>query len=256
MPSIITLTTDFGVQDSFVAAMKGVLLTQCPNVTLIDVTHEIASGDIRTGALRLAAVTPYFPPATVHLAVVDPGVGSARRALAVESSGQYFVGPDNGLLSLATKPVGRAIEVTNRGLWLPHLSQTFHGRDIFAPAAAHLAAGRPFDDLGEEISNLVELNLPPVEREPGRLRGAVIDIDRFGNLATNIRRDDVGAADIKEVEAGGRRIRGISAWYDPGQALVAVFNGEGWLEIAAPGRSAAAEIGIGVDSPIIVVLVK
>ncbi|HEY3117369.1 MAG TPA: SAM-dependent chlorinase/fluorinase, partial [Chloroflexota bacterium] len=110
MPSIITLTTDFGVQDSFVAAMKGVLLTRCPDAFLVDVTHEVPPGDIRNGALRLAAMAPYFPPATVHLAVVDPGVGSARRALAVESSGQYFVGPDNGLLSLATKPVGRAIE--------------------------------------------------------------------------------------------------------------------------------------------------
>lgn len=254
MSPIITLTTDFGLRDSFVAAMKGVLLTRCPDVCLVDVTHEIPPGDVRTGALRLATAAPYFPPGTVHLAVVDPGVGSTRRALALESSGQFFVGPDNGLLSLAARPVTRAVELTNRGIWLSRVSQTFHGRDIFAPAAACLAASRRLDDLGEAVDDLVELDLPQVARDGRQVRGVVIDIDRFGNLATNIRERDLGEAEIDEVVVDGHRIYGLSTWYDPDQALVAVFNGEGWLEIAVPGRGAAAELGLGLGAPVTVVL--
>jgi S-adenosylmethionine hydrolase len=251
--AVITLTTDFGLYDSFVGAMKGVILSRCPGTQIVDLCHEVPPQQIRIGALRLAAAARYFPAATVHVAVVDPGVGSERRALAIEVGGQFFVGPDNGVLTLAAEPgtAGfRAVSIENTALLLTPISQTFHGRDVFAPAAAFLARGGPLQDLGPQVRSIVELRLPTVYRESTRLMGTVIDVDRFGNLITNVRQADVAAQAVEAVGIAGERIAPLSHWYDPGRKLVALFNSDGWLEVAAPAGSAAQVVGVGLDASV------
>ncbi len=253
MAAIVTLTTDFGLRDSFVGTMKGVILTRCPGAQLVDITHEVPPQAVRTGALRLAAAAPYFPAGTVHLAVVDPGVGSSRRAIAIEAEGYRYVGPDNGLLTFAAPRSAsgwRAVEITSREHMLPRVSQTFHGRDVFAPAAAHLAGGGALGDLGPSISSIVELHLEPAVRDGERLTGAVLDVDRFGNLVTSVRAHQLASGDVERVCIGGATIAGLSRWYDPSRELVAVIDSDGWLEVAAPGGSAAERLGVGLDAPV------
>ena len=253
MTAIVTLTTDFGVQDSFVGTMKGVILSRCPEAQVVDITHDVPPQQVRTGALRLAAAAPYFPPDTVHVAVVDPGVGGDRRAIAIEVEGFRFVGPDNGVLTFAaprTLPGWRGVEITNREHMLPRVSQTFHGRDVFAPAAAHLACGGSLYDLGPPIQKLVELRLEPATRDGARIAGAVLDVDRFGNLITNVRASQIASAEIERVCVGGASITELSRTYDPSHDLVALIDSDGWLEIAAPGSSASARLGVGIDAPI------
>ena len=253
MAAIVTLTTDFGAQDAFVGTMKGVILSRCPAAQLVDLTHEIPPQAIRTGALRLASAAPYFPAGTVHLVVVDPGVGGPRRPIAIEAGDQRFVGPDNGVLSLAapsTRPGWRTVELTSQEHRLSPVSNTFHGRDIFAPAAAHLAGGGTLDDLGPRISSIVELALPLPERTGSLVRGVVLDIDRFGNLITNIHSADLMDADIERICVGPLRVDGLSAAYDPGRAAVAVVDSDDRLEIAVPGGDAAGQHGIRLDDPV------
>ncbi len=253
MVAIVTLTTDFGVRDSFVGAMKGVILSRCPGTQLVDITHEVPPQHVRTGALRLAAAAPYFPAGTVHLAVVDPGVGSARRAIAIEADGHRFVGPDNGVLTFAAPRSAsgwRAVEIARREHMLPRVSQTFHGRDVFAPVAAHLANGGALDDLGPPIPAVVELHLEPATRDGQRLTGTVLDIDRFGNLITTVRASQLANAEVERVCVGNAAIAELSRWYDPSRELVALIDSDGWLEIAAPGGSAAERLGVGLDAPI------
>ncbi|MBI3108110.1 MAG: SAM-dependent chlorinase/fluorinase, partial [Candidatus Rokubacteria bacterium] len=187
MPPIVTLTTDFGLRDPFVGVMKGVILGICPEAHLVDLTHDIDPQDILGAQLALESSVPFFPVGTVHLAVVDPGVGSARRALAVQSAGQCFVGPDNGLLSFAFKTTGwTAVSLTAEHYRRPHVSQTFHGRDVFAPAAAHLARGVRLEHFGSPVLDPVRLDLPAAREEGGALVGEVIAEDRFGNLITSL----------------------------------------------------------------------
>lgn len=249
----MTLTTDFGLADSYVGAMKGVLLSECPGLQIIDITHEVPAQNVRAGAMRLAAAAPYFPDRTVHLAVVDPGVGSKRRAIAVGARGQSFVGPDNGLLALAA-PRGvrdwHAIELTRPDVWLENASSTFQGRDLLAPVAARLACGQPLAVLGTLIDSITALEIPRPTREAEGLTATVIDVDRFGNLITNVRRDDLGEARIVELVVGGTRITGLSSWYDPACSLVTLFNSEGWLEVAAPLASAAERLGRGPQAEV------
>lgn len=252
MLPIVTLTTDFGLHDSFVGAMKGVLLSRCPGAQLVDICHDVPPQHVRIGALRLAAAARYFPPGTVHLAVVDPGVGGPRRPIAIGAGGQCFVGPDNGLLSLAaprTAPDWQAVELTNRSHWLPAPSNTFHGRDVFAPVAAFLASGGRLEDVGDAIESLHELTLPPPRRSGRTLAGIVLDVDRFGNLITNIREPDLrdGPAAI---EVGGLTVLAMARSYDPRYPLVGVVNSEGWLEIAAPGGNAAGLLDVDLDAPV------
>lgn len=256
MTPIVTLTTDFGLRDSYVGAMKGVILSRCPGAQIVDLTHEVPPQQIRIGALRLASAAAYFPPGTVHLAVVDPGVGSQRRAIAIEADGHRFVGPDNGVLTLAAPPARagwRAAEITNRAYMLPVVSQTFHGRDVFAPAAAHLASGGALEDLGPPLLDPVELHLPAPVRRGRRLRGVILDVDRFGNLVTNIRGEQLNDGEVERVCVGGAVILGLSHWYDPSRELVAIVGSDGRLEIAAPGGSAAARLGLGPDAPVEIV---
>ena len=184
--AVITLLTDFGTRDYYVAAMRGVLLTQAPSAVLVDVTHDIDPGDVAGGAFVLAAAAPRFPPDTVHCAVVDPGVGGERRLLAARASTAWLVGPDNGLLAPLLDGDAEIRSVNRPDLYLGGPGQTFHGRDRFAPIAAYLAAGGSLGELGPAIDDPVRLDLPPPRRRDGLLEGRVAHIDRFGNLVTDL----------------------------------------------------------------------
>ncbi len=190
---IITLTTDFGLADHYVGTVKGVILSRCPNAQIIDISHEIEAFSLYTGAYAIDQAAPFFPPGAIHVAVIDPGVGTARKPLLAEALGQYFVAPDNGVLSLILARDSHACirEITNRNLWLERPSATFHGRDVFAPVAAALAAGdaRP-SDVGP-ILDQIEL-LPGLEAQqigPATWQGKVLSVDRFGNIITNFKAD-------------------------------------------------------------------
>jgi S-adenosylmethionine hydrolase len=240
--------------------MKGVIATRAPRVPIVDVAHGIPPQQILAGALVLRAAAPYFPNGTVHVAVVDPGVGTERRALCVETEDAYLVGPDNGVLSLAApaERVRRIVELTNDRFFLSPRSRTFDGRDVFAPVAAALATGTPIVTLGDERTGLVRIEVPVPKRDGATIRGQVIYVDGFGNLATNIDEKDLPGA-IARIEVGGRSFTGpatASATYAaviPG-TVVAVVNSWGVLEIAVRNGDARAELGLDVGAPVTVVL--
>lgn len=249
---IVTLLTDFGTADPFVAAMKGVILSRAPAATLVDVTHEVPPQDVVTAALHLLATYPLFPPGTVHLAVVDPGVGSARRPLLVEAGGQRFVGPDNGLFGpvLDREPGWRALHLDQPRFFRHPLSATFHGRDLFAPVAAALASGTPAGELGSEIRDPVRWDLPSNTRGPGGVvRGSVLHVDRFGNCVTSLSRRDVdpGALDPGfRLRAGRRDVRALRRFYAdgaPGEPFV-IWGSSDLLEISVDRASASALLGV------------
>ncbi len=221
MPSFITFLTDFGLQDDFVGTCHGVMKRIAPEAEIIDITHGIRPGRILQGALVLANTLPYMP-AGVHLAVVDPGVGGARRALALrDAEGRAYVGPDNGLLVPAADRFGgivEAHELANPAYALGPVSRTFHGRDLFSPAAAHLALGVPLDELGPPVDPdaLVRLDLPEPEVGPSRIRATVLGVDRFGNVALNLTREQLEQASIVpgtrvELSARGERYFAVAA---------------------------------------------
>lgn len=258
---IITLLTDFGLEDSYVAEMKGVILSLAPEATLVDVTHLVPPQDITRAAFVLASTFQRFPDGTVHLAVIDPDVGTERRPMAAEAAGHLFVAPDNGLLSLALEKAGgaRAVHLTEPRFWLPDVSSTFHGRDIFAPVAAHLARGKLLETLGIPISSWTTL---PIERPnplgDGGIRGKVIAIDHFGNIITNIRESDLpqdAQESQVEVHLVGREIRGLARTYgdSPEGDLVALVGSSGYLEIAVVNGNAGTELGeIGPEAEVTV----
>lgn len=249
----LTLLTDFGTQDAYVAIMKGVIKTIAPTVSLIDITHDIPAQDLMSARFQWMSAYPYFPPGTIHLAVVDPGVGSHRRAIALQLPSGYLVAPDNGIISgifhLET-PIA-AVELNHPDYWLqPNPSQTFHGRDIFAPAAAHLANGVPLQQLGCPIDwhTLVQLPLPTVEPiQTNQWQGCIQAIDHFGNLITNLQGDLIGGH-CWSVCLGEHRIPGQSTYATvPHQAAVGLVGSENWIEIAIRNGNAqtrfAAQIG-------------
>lgn len=186
MGSVLTFLTDFGTTDYYVAAVKGTVLRLAPGSQIVDVSHEVPAGDVATGAFLLAAATPWFPDGTVHLAVVDPGVGSGRRILVARTESSWLVLPDNGLLTLLRDSIRSIRSVENAGVFLPGPGQTFHGRDRFAPVAARLLRGEPAERLGPEIDDPVLLPMERPRREPGCLSGKVVHVDRYGNLVTDI----------------------------------------------------------------------
>lgn len=190
---IITLTTDFGLQDPYVSEMKAVILTICPNAKIIDITHNVSKFNIRMGAFIIASASQYFPKGTVHVAVVDPGVGSKRRPILIETQKSFFIGPDNGLLVLAAQNQGiqRIFEITNPNLMLKKVSSTFHGRDIFAPAAAHLINGVKPTNFGPQINELEKASFVEARKTGNLLIGEVLHIDDFGNIITNIDTKDL-----------------------------------------------------------------
>ena len=251
MRPVIALLTDFGTQDHYAGTMKGVILGICPDVTLVDITHDIPPHDVMAGALELAACYKYFPAGTIFVAVVDPGVGSARRGVAADTGDYRFVAPDNGVLTqvLRETPARKIVELTERRYARPTVSRTFEGRDRFAPAAAWLAKGTQFPALGRPVSDIHRVEIPAPEIDGEVVRGIILRVDRFGNLVTNIDRKTVerlGQGGGITIEAGGKRIERLVATYAelPGDGVGALFGSTDHLELAAPSASAAERLGL------------
>ncbi len=267
MERIITLTTDFGLRDPYQGALKGAILNVNPRANMVEITHLVNHGDVREGAYILSGSALFYPETTVHLAVVDPGVGTQRRPIMIETERYFFVGPDNGLFSLVAERDGikRVIELTNKEYFRPEVSETFHGRDIFAPVAAHLTLGVPPESFGPVISDIQGPDTPGtvdnVERldiqgpaiEGGTLFGRIVHVDNFGNLITNIAEEDLmeyithnGPGRVEAVVME-RVVSGLSSTYGSveGGAPVALIGSSGYLEIALNRGSAAVEFGAG-----------
>jgi S-adenosylmethionine hydrolase len=255
---IISLTSDFGLKDPYVAEMKATILGICPSAMLIDITHEVEKFNIREGAYALASVAPYFPAGTIHLAVVDPGVGTKRRSLIVQTKSGFFLGPDNGLLVLAAEAqeIERMYEITSRRLMLTHVSNTFHGRDIFAPAAAHLANGVPSEEFGPEVTEVVKPEFTIVKRDKSRVTGEVLHVDGFGNIITNIHEKDLHEfrQSILEVELPNykleMKLRAAYAEAKP-QEYLALIGSHNYLEIAVNQGNAAMKLQVEAGDKII-----
>jgi S-adenosylmethionine hydrolase len=261
---VVTFTTDFGLADPFVGILHGVVLNINVDAKLVDVCHSVASYDVFDGAWTIAQAYRFFPPRTIHVVVVDPGVGSARRPIIVETDNYIFVAPDNGVLSLieAREPKFVVRHITADRYFLQPLSQTFHGRDIFAPVAAWLSKGVAPSEFGPEIADFQRLPLPQVERiGENSLRGVVIKVDKFGNLVTNISEPDAPALFRSQptqvsILIGGETIKRVGQSYaqaDDGE-LFAIVGSAGYLEIAAKQASAAEKLAAGLGTPVGVVL--
>ena len=253
---MITLTSDFGLKDSYVAEMKGVILTLNPNAKIIDVTHGVEKFDIRMGAFILASAVPYFPKGTVHLAVVDPGVGTERHPILVQTKQGFFVGPDNGVLMLAAENQGikKVYELSNPKFVLPKVSATFHGRDIFAPVAAYLDMGVKPAEFGPEVAIRIMPEFARIKKGDGYLTGEILHIDGYGNIITNISQKEIMA----QAKAVNIRLRNISLNIDfgityaqtkPGEAI-ALIGSHGFLEIALNQASAAEKFSATVGEKI------
>ena len=251
--SVVTITTDFGTRDGYVGEVKGVLATRAPEATLVDVAHDVTPGDVRGAAWILGRIWSRFPVGTVHLAVVDPGVGGARMPVAARVAERWFVGPDNGLLTFVCRAFSveeaRRIDLAIGG---GPPSSTFHGRDVFAPAAAHLSAGADPERLGPAIEGdqIVELALPRPARRGDSLRGHVLHVDRFGNLITNLPNDDLPPS--PRVLISGVTVPMLSPSYDAvgaGELLASLGSG-GTLEIAVRDGSASERLGVDRDEEV------
>jgi S-adenosylmethionine hydrolase len=250
---LITLLTDFGTADYFVGAMKGAILSVNGQARIVDITHDIAPQDIRAGAFTLASAYPSFPAAVIHVAVIDPGVGSERRPIVVSNGQQFFVGPDNGLFSYVyeREPEARVFHLTNKDYFRPNVSATFHGRDVFAPIAGALSIGIRPEQLGEEIQDYVRLpELRPKFSAGKAIEAAIIHIDRFGNCVTNLTPDYLTESMIEagaSILLNGQKINAFRRFYakegaPPGE-LFAIWGSAGYLEIAAYCASAAQLLG-------------
>jgi S-adenosyl-L-methionine hydrolase (adenosine-forming) len=270
MNLVITLTTDFGTSDGFVGMMKGVILSINPQASIVDITHDIAPQNVEQGAFVLAASSKYFPPNAIHVVVVDPGVGSERQAIAIQFGETVFVAPDNGILSPAISslqslnlsisnvhvPIS-AVRLNRPQYWLPRVSNTFHGRDIFAPCAAHLSLGVPLEALGEPITDWVKLPSDlPARRPDGAIEGRVVHVDRFGNIVTNIGEDMLRQMEREKlvVKIAGRKISGLKRSYAEGapSELFALVNSAWLLEIAQRDGNAAKVLGAQIGEEVVV----
>jgi len=259
---IITLLTDFGTRDAFVGTMKGVILSINPEARIVDLSHEIEAHRIEAAAFVLKTSYAYFPEGTVHVVVVDPGVGSSRRALAVRAGGYVFVAPDNGVLAYIYRdhPTGEAFELTNRRYFLPELSATFHGRDVFAPVAAHLSRGVSVEELGRRIEVFVRGEVQEPRRRGNQIEGHIIYVDGFGNLITDIPREmveDLLRHRPFRIVLPSVEIHRIATSYFEGQPgePMAVVGSAGYLEIALNLQSAAQVLGLNVGDHFTVHLV-
>lgn len=251
MTRIITLTTDFGLSDGFVGVMKGVILGINPQATIVDITHDIAPQNIDQGAFVFANAYKYFPPNTIHVVVVDPGVGSTRRAIALQAGETFFVAPDNGVLSLAVsgqRSVVNVVHLSHPQYWLARVSNTFHGRDIFAPVAAHLSLGVPLEAFGDPITDWIKLSSCDMPmRVANEIVGRVMHIDRFGNIVTNIGEEMLEAMDRTRITVTIRSkvLNGVRSTYSAVERgeLLALVSSSGYVEVAIRDGNAAQMLG-------------
>ncbi|MGQ9546853.1 MAG: SAM hydrolase/SAM-dependent halogenase family protein [Dehalococcoidia bacterium] len=277
MSSIITLTTDFGYDDPYVAAVKGSILSINPEANIIDISHSVPPQNILQAAFMLSIAYRYFPKQTIHMAIVDPGVGSERRGIILKTPSAFFVAPDNGILSyivddllpseshslteyghglqeVVFKKGLEAAAITDPRFWRHPVSPTFHGRDVFAPVAAGLSLGIAIYEFGEKINSLHILPIPkPSLDSQGTLVGQVLHIDRFGNLITNIKSHDLPAKNVM-VEVARHRIQGISDYYAQGKGVMAIAGSSGYLEISLRDGSACDFLGVAVGHEVRVFL--
>jgi S-adenosylmethionine hydrolase len=254
---IITLLTDFGEKDSYVGAMKGVILSICPFAKIVDLSHQIEKHNVHDGAFFLYSSAKYYPKNTIHLVVVDPGVGSQRKSIIIKSENYYFVGPDNGVLSLAALDDGvqKVVEINNSTYYRKPTSTTFHGRDIMAPVVAHLAKNEPPEKFGPLFPGWIQLEFPKVKTEKDIFLAQIIHIDRFGNIVTNITRDRFDEAqgyekEFIEINVSNQRVKiPICTAYDQvdiGESL-AIFGSSDFLEISKNQKSAADALELKVE---------
>lgn len=255
---IITLLTDFGLNDGYPGVMKGVIYNIAPDARIVDLSHLVPPQNVREAGLMLKRSIPFFPEGTVHVAVVDPGVGTARRPIAARAGSQFFICPDNGLLTQVldeAKKNGDTVEIVHLDrpeYWLKEISNVFHGRDIFSPAAAHLANGVRLGDLGSPLTDPVRLPLPQPERVGDGWRGEVVAVDHFGNLSTNYLPEHLLGFSTPFIHVGGRVITGLVRTFGdraPGE-LVALIDSDGSLAIAVSQGNAARLLGIGTGAPV------
>jgi len=253
---LVTLLTDFGLADPYAAAMKGVILSLCPGANIVDVSHEVPPQDVLAGAMVLAQSAPYFPPETLHVVVVDPGVGTDRRILVAKLAGQMVLAPDNGVITLLTERLRLdAIIVVRNPRYLPSgASRTFHGRDVFAPIAGHILNGLDINSLGPQPDSYKLLDLPQPDLKEQDISGQVIYVDRFGNLVSNITerlvRESFPDLEAVTITCAGRPIGGLTGTYgfaDPGE-LLALFDSMGYVEVAVNGGRACDALGAGVGA--------
>jgi len=261
----ITLLTDYGTKDHFVSSMKGVIYSITPEVHIVDISHEVTPHDILEAAFLIRGCYSYFPNRSIHVVVVDPTVGSSRKPIMVATDNHYFIAPDNGVLSFIyeVEPVSTVVEITAEHHMRSEISKTFHGRDIFAPAAAWLARGTPIQNFGDTLEEYEKLPIPKAKMVgESLLKGAIIYIDRFGNLITNIFREDYEAARAKvpgqglKVLIAKQEIAGLKEYYAEGQKgeLLALFGSTNFLEIAQNQGSAAKTLGVARGSEVGVLL--
>ncbi|HZQ10115.1 MAG TPA: SAM-dependent chlorinase/fluorinase [Anaerolineae bacterium] len=262
MTKLITLTTDFGLSDGYVGTMRGVILNIAPDATIVDISHDISPQNIQQGALVLAHSVPYFPERAIHVCIVDPGVGSVRKPIAVALGETIFIAPDNGVISSAVAALStksnlapRAFELTNPRYRLPRVSMTFHGRDIFSPAAAHLANGVPLEEIGTPLNDFVKITPPaPKGESDGSLVGHIVYIDRFGNIATDIQESHLAAFDPARVyvTVRGHTLKGLKRTFSETERgeLLALINSSGNLEIAQRDGNAAQALNVRVGDTV------
>ena len=257
-PPIVTLTTDFGIADHYVGTMKGVILSRCPHVQLVDISHGIPPFSIYAGAYTIAQAAHYFPRGTVHVVVVDPGVGTERKPLLVEALGQRFIAPDNGVLTFiwSADPRATAREITNRSFWLDSPSATFHGRDVFAPTAAAIASGEAEPgDVGPQLdARILFPDWKPKEVEPGVWEGLVLSVDHFGNVITSFPSRDFrdGLSDGFALSAGRGEVTNLRATFGqaPRDLCFAYAGSSGYLELAINQGNAARRLDVAPGDPV------
>ncbi|MBX7245694.1 MAG: SAM-dependent chlorinase/fluorinase [Candidatus Sumerlaeaceae bacterium] len=253
MSPTIALLTDFGLRDWYVGTMKGVICQLCPKATIVDICHAVEPRNIMEGALMLYAAHSYFPRGTVFVAVVDPGVGTSRAPVVIRSRGCYFIGPNNGLFSfiVGQDPKAQCRRLSDSRYWLPNPSATFHGRDIFAPSAAHIAGGVDWKKLAPDHESPVCLSLPRVAISSNAVSGIIIHFDHFGNAITNIADSDI-PADVKNVRAGGLNIgKLVHTFGDVAEgASLACRGSAGFLEIAVRNRNAREKLGLKIGDKV------
>ena len=249
---VITLTTDFGLRDPFVGMMKGVILSRCREARIVDITHEVAPQSVLEAAFILGESFAYFPHGTIHVGVVDPGVGSARKPMVMCTENYLFVGPDNGIFTRVeeTEPVREVVEIAKQDAMLPKVSATFHGRDVFGPAAAYLALGNKPSALGPTLAEWTRLDYPKPRIGQDSITGQIIWVDRFGNLISNVSRTQIeewSGSDRFAIQLGSTVLHQVSASYAsvPSGQTVAVFGSGGFLELATNRGNAAIALNAG-----------